>query len=170
MRVFVTVFTFSLVAFACSSETVVDSSPTPSSGNTPSDCSCSVDVNGDKKVIACEKQACVAKVSYRCTDDAVLEEAGDACEKSDEKSSEPATKATTVACDGKTCDAATQYCIRSYAGGSTCAPLPSGCAECTCASADTETAWKKANGDTNNCTGMIACNNSNGAILVDCPR
>lgn len=184
----------SLTSFACSSEeSPGDPSPSPDDDSSTGDagpsgasCSCSVTVNGTKKVIACGGQACVGGASYQCDDDAVITESGDACASSSPDAGPETSNATTVPCayfdfdaseDVETCDAATQYCLRSYpsrlgpGSNNVCVPKPSGCNACSCASANAEAAWKKANDNTINCTGAtIVCENKDGAIVVDCVK
>lgn len=77
--------------------------------------------------------------------------------------------------DVTSCDATKQYCLRSYSqadgpgSNNVCAPFPSGCSDCDCASSNADAAWKAANDGTNNCDGaVISCNGNNGAVIVDC--
>lgn len=71
-------------------------------------------------------------------------------------------------CSGETCDAASQYCLRSFVGDvqttSDCAALPAGCSTCECASDDAPGQFPT----TTNCSGVISCSSSNGQISVDC--
>src|SRR5687767_7913811 len=71
-----------LVALACTAETKDDGGNAepglgaPADGerddSKPTSCSCSVSVNGEKKVIQCGEEACVGGQSHRCGDGAKL--------------------------------------------------------------------------------------------------
>lgn len=58
-----------------------DGSQQDPSGTTPGDgnCSCTVTVNGEKKILSCGSQACVAGSSFTCGEHAELAQGGDAC-------------------------------------------------------------------------------------------
>ncbi|MCA9644054.1 MAG: hypothetical protein KC492_25350 [Myxococcales bacterium] len=82
---------------------------------------------------------------------------------------------TDLECGGDVCDTSSEYCIISEVGGvvsaSLCAPRPSGCESCDCATDDVQDAWEKANPGTNNCSGAtLLCGRSDAAIEVTCQR
>jgi hypothetical protein len=169
---------------ACSSDSTGPGSPSTGDGggggDAASSCGCSVSVNGDAKKIACGGDDCVGGKPYHCGDGASLTQGGTGCTAPKDAgggTDSSSQTATTVPCKQfppapQTCDAKTQYCIISKPnGGEVCAPLPSGCSACPCATSDTEAAWKKAKNGTINCTNaVIACNDANGAITTTCQK
>jgi hypothetical protein len=141
-------------------------------------------VNGASKTIACGGSDCVGGTSYQCGTHAELAPGGTACTTATKDAGGNTTgpAATTVDCpnakgatDGK-CDATREFCILAKNGGSAalCAPFPSGCSDCACASDNADAAWKAGNNGTSNCgtstlgTAIVTCHSSNGAVTVTC--
>jgi hypothetical protein len=192
MRAIVLSVTLAAFVFACSSTTTSPSTGTGTDGG-PSGCSCDVTFNGVEQAIDCSAQACVNGVTFTCDATAHSSMGGNCTAASSDGGGtgndsgggqDSSTAATTVPCayhdftankDVTTCDAATQYCIRSYqqalgpGSNNVCVPLPASCSACPCASDNAEAAWKKATNNTANCSNVtLTCSGANGAIIVDC--
>ena len=160
------------------------------SGEVDAGCACDITANGVNKKLACGESACISGSPYECGARAEIVRGGSAWSapaKADGgvDATLPSPAATSIPCPYSrkgtgaaedTCDPKTEYCILAKNGGSSamCAPLPSGCAACGCASANADAAWRAGNNNTANCgvsnvrTATVSCTDQSGAITVIC--
>lgn len=175
---------FSIVALlsACSSSespsdggSGTESGSDDSAGIDDSSCVCDVKHNGVSKKISCGKSACVNGLSYTCSSSAQVKAGEECTEEDDASAGDGGSASATFKCGSEQCDSKSEYCIVSQVGtsvlGSMCAALPSSCDSCDCAPDDAESAWKKKQNGTNNCTGVtFMCSAKNGEVTVTCSK
>lgn len=94
---------------------------------------------------------------------------------SDNNDSNNTQQTTTFECGGTTCNATTQYCLRTRVGSfdapssDFCIERPSSCSSCDCL--DVEQDFTSQHNGAGNCTGaIIGCAQANNAISASCTK
>ena len=95
-----------------------------SSSDDTSTCTCSVEVNGDKKDLTCGQSACVGGFSYTCSDGSAAR-AGDACATGSSSSGSTGTSSSSTS--GSTTSSGTVTSSSSGSSGDSCAQLADFC-------------------------------------------